>query len=165
MNFQKLDKEIKQKLHKDLLSNAMSIGGKNTFLQLIEDLRAIEEPSLLLIKTRVLSYKSGKIKWNKSIYKDTHSLLFEVIKKEEKGTDILDGLTPKKYKAITNMFKTLNPITFIVKPKNQNDGVGFTFKIVNSIDQENSKIDMIFKIIFFYNIEFAKQVLRYEIKE
>ena len=164
MNFHKLEKETKEKLHKDLLSNAMSIGGKNTFLQLIEDIRAIEEEPLL-IKIRVLSYAKGKIKWNKSIYKDNHILLLEAIKKEEKDGNILVGLTPKKQKSIINMLKTLNPLTFTVKPKNQNDGVGFTFKVIDFRDKENSKIDMMFKIIFFYNIDFAKQVLKYEIKD
>lgn len=161
MNFHKLDTQIKQKLHKDLLSNAMSIGGKNIFLQMIEDLRKIEEEPLIN-KTRVISYAKGKIKWDKTIYKETYELLLEVINKED---NLLDGLTHKKQKNVINMLKTLNPLTFIVKPKNQNDGVGFTFKIIDSSDKGNSKIDMMFKIIFLYKIEFAKQVLKYEIKD
>ncbi len=164
MNFHKLETQTKIKLHKDLLSNAMSIGGKNIFLQLIEDIREIEENPLTL-KTRVISYAKGKIKWNKAIYKDTHILLLEAIKKEEKDGNILEGLTPKKQKAMTNMLKTLNPLTFTIKPKNQNDGVGFTFKIIDFSDTKHTKIDMMFKIIFFYNIDFAKQVLRYEVKD
>ena len=164
MNFHTLDTETKIKLHKDLLSNAMSLGGKNIFLQMIEDLREREEDELIS-KTRVISYAKGKIKWDKSIYKDTYELLLEAIKKEEKDGNIVEGLTAKKQKNMINMLKTLNPLTFTVKPKNQNDGVGFTFKIIDSSDTEQTKIDMMFKIIFFYNIEFAKQVLRYEIKD
>ena len=64
----------------------------------------------------------------------------------------------KKIKVI-NMLKTLKPITFGVLPNNDRLE-GFEFKIID----ENNEISMIFKIIFFYNIGFAKEILKYKAK-
>lgn len=164
MNFNNLSNETKAKLHKELLENAMSVGGKNFFLQMIEDTRK-EKPNPLLNKTAIFHYTSGKVSLSKSIYKDTLTTLFSAMRKEEKDGDMLDGLKPKEYKNFMNMMRTLKPVKVQVIPKDIENCTGFKFSILDSTVEKNTKITLMFKIIFFYNIEFAKKALNYEIKE
>ncbi len=155
MKFKDLDKVTKQKLHEELTEYAQNIGGKNAFLTMIEDIRNIKNP--LLKKTKSLHYDSGKIYWNKAIFQDKNDLLFQTMKKIETEGSMTKGLNDYKIKKVTNMLKTLKPVMFEVVPNNQ-ELEGFDFYIIT----ENNEIDMIFKIIFFYNIGFAKEVLNYK---
>lgn len=164
MDFNKLDIQMKKKLHEDVLANAMSLGGKNFFLQMIEDIRN-EKPDALLNKTAAFHFAKGKIRWSKSIYKDTLALLFNAMKKEEKDGDMLDGLKPKEYKNTMNMMRALKPVEIKVTPENEDDGEGFSFSILDTSQERKTKVSLMFKIIFFYNIDFAKKVLAYEGKE
>ncbi len=158
MNFTDLSEKNRKKLHEEILSNAKNLGGKDVFLQMIEDIRK-NGTSLLLEKSTAFSFDGGNISWNKSIYKDTFALLLEAVK--VKG-DMFEGLNPKKQKATLNMLKTLNPLIIKVKPKNIKDGEGFTLSIVETDTKNNSTISLMFEIIFFYPIEFAKVALDYD---
>ncbi len=164
MNFNQLDENTKKKLHEEILSNAMSIGSKNAFLQMMEDIKEAK-PKPLLNKTAIFHYSSGKISWGKSIYKETLNILFSAMRKEEQDGDILEGLKPKDYKNFMNMMRALKPVELIVKPKNIEEGKGFNFSILDTSQEKKTKISLMFKIIFFYNIEFAKKALSYEAKE
>ena len=42
------------------------------------------------------------------------------------------------------MVKTLSPIEFVVTPQNSNDGNGFNFKVFDTVDETNVKINPIF---------------------
>ena len=46
MNFSELDSKIKSELHEEVKGFAMSIGGTNVFLQMIEDIKK-EKPHAL----------------------------------------------------------------------------------------------------------------------
>ncbi len=158
MNFIDLSEKNRKQLHKEILSNAENIGGKDIFLQMIEDIRK-NGTNLLLEKSTTFSFNGGNISWNKSIYKDTFSLLLEAVKV---NGDMFEGLKPKKQKSTLNMLKTLKPVIIKVKPKNIKDGEGFTLSIVETDIKDNATISLMFEIIFFYPTKFAKVALDYD---
>lgn len=161
MNFNDLNNEEKQQLHTELTSHANSVGGQNFFLQMIEDIKK-EKPKPLLNKSAVLHYSQGKISWEKSIFKDTLTSLYDAMKREEKSGDMLDGINPKEYKVTMNMMRALKPIKLDVVPKIEGCE-GFSMQILDATEPKKTKISLLFKIVFFYNVDFAKQVLNYEV--
>jgi len=163
MTFTDLTNEKQEQLHKQLTQFSASVGGINSFLQMIEDIRS-SKPKALLNKTAIFHFKGGKISWQKTIFKDTLTLLYNAMKKEEKDGDIINGLNPKEYKATMNMMRALKPVSIEVIPKDE-EYEGFNFAMLDASEEKKTKIDLIFKIIFFFNISFAKEVLSYKIKE
>lgn len=169
MNFNELDLETKKELHEELSVKAASLGGKNFFLQLIEDFKK-EKPNPLLNKSSVFHFSKGKVTWTKLIYKDTLSLLWDAMRREEKKGDMLDGINPKEYKANMNMMRALGSVELTVIPKKAKDAEsaeefrGFTFNMLDTTIEKKTKVSLLFKIIFFYNVDFAKEVLNYEPK-
>lgn len=161
MKFNDLNLETKKQLNTQLTQYANNIGGMNFFLQMIEDIRD-EKPSSLLNKTAVYHYKNGRITWGKSIYKDTLTLLFSAIRKEEKDGDMLNDLSPKAYKETMNMMRALKPVTITIASNDESAQNSFTFNILDSSESKKTKIDLMFKIIYFYNIEFAKDALNFK---
>ena len=161
MRFNDLNLEAQKQLHTQLTQYANSIGGMNFFLQMIEDVRD-EKPSSLLNKTASFNYKQGKITWTKSIFKETLTLLFSAMRKEEKDGDMLNNLSPKVYKETMNMMRALKPVTITIISNDGSNPHGFTFNILDSSEAKKTKLDLIFKIIYFYNIEFAKDALTFK---
>jgi len=155
MKFKDLNKETKEQLHMDLIQKAEQVGGKFNFLQMLEDIRSIKQP--LLKKTNSLHYDTGKISWNKSIFQDKSDLLFQTMKKIEIDGDMYSNLNEYKKKKVLNMLKALKPVSFGVLPNDKNLE-GFEFNLID----ENDEISMIFKIMFFYNIGFTKEILNYK---
>lgn len=84
------------------------------------------------------------------------------MKLEEKDSDFLQTLKPKAKKNTINMMKTLKPVLIDIKPKNELEGQGFSLNIIDSRNEEDIKISLLFKIVFFYNISFAKEVISYK---
>ena len=155
MKFKDLNKITKENLYNQLNTYAQNIGGKFNFLQILEDIRSIKQP--LIKKTASLHYETGKIYWNKNIFQDKSDLLFQTMKKIEIDGDMYSNLNDYKKKKVSNMLKALKPIIFEVVP-NDETLKGFEFNLID----ENNEISMIFKIIFFYNIGFAKEILNYK---
>lgn len=60
------------------------------------------------------------------------------------------------------MMKTLKPIKLEIRPKNKADGEGFNLSIIDTSNEDEIKISLLFKIIFFYNINFVKDILKYK---
>jgi hypothetical protein len=162
MNFNDLTKDEKIALHKELIEKANSIGGKNFFLQMIEDIKE-QKPHPLLNVTAIYHYPTGTISWKKSIYKDTLSTLFNAMRTEEKNGDLLEGINPKDYKATMNMMRALKPVQIVVKSKKEPELEGFSLEILDSSIKKKTKVSLLFKILFFYNVSFAKEVLNYNI--
>ncbi len=160
MNFNDLSNEKKQELHLELTANSIKVGGTNFFLQMIEDIRA-EKPKALLNKTAIFHYKKGKISWQKSIFKDTLTALYDAMRREEKTGDMLNGINPKEYKNAMNMMRALKPVKLEVIPKDE-ELEGFTMEILDASEEKKTKISLMFKIVFFYDLDFAKQVLDYK---
>lgn len=164
MNFNELDVERKNQLHEEVKQFAMSIGGTNVFLQMIEDIKK-EKPHALLNKSCVFHFAKAKLNWNKQIFKESLDQLFTAMRKEERDGDMLNGLNPKDYKDTMNMMRTLKPISIKVTPKKEEDLLGFTFSILDTSVEKKTKVSMIYKIIFFYHVDFAKDILTYKNEE
>ena len=164
MNFNDLDLKTKKELHEEVTQLATDIGGANVFLQMIEDIKK-EQPHALLNKSCVFHFSKAKLNWNKQIFKESLTQLFSAMRKEEREGDMLNGLESKDYKETMNMMRTLKPITIRVTPKKNEELRGFAFSILDTSVEKKTKVSMIYKIIFFYHIEFAKDILDYEIVE
>jgi len=160
MNFESLTNEQKIDLQQDLTKYSNNVGGINSFLTLIEKIKDTK-PNALLNKQATFKSDDIVITWQKSIYKDTLTNIFNAIKHEDKCGDILKSLNPKDYKNTMNMMKILKPITIKVDHKND-DLAGFEFSILDTSVMKNTKISLIFKVLFFYHVSFAKNILNFK---
>ena len=164
MNFSELDSKIKSELHEEVKGFAMSIGGTNVFLQMIEDIKK-EKPHALLNKSCVFHFAKAKLNWNKQIFKDSLDQLFIAMRKEERDGDMLNGLNPKDYKETMNMMRTLKPLVITVTPKKVEEPKTFSFSILDTSVEKKTKVDLFYKMLFFYHIDFAKDALNYGTEE
>ena len=162
MKFSDLSKEEKESFSKEILSHAMNIGSKNALLQLIEDVKS-EADSPFSAKDKSYSFAKGFVRWDKVMYKETLDLLFTAILTQEREGDALIGLKHSAKKRTINMFRALKPVSIMIKPKNAKEGEGFAVPILEVVEGENTKISLMFRALFFYNISFAKQALSYEV--
>ena len=164
MNFSELDSKIKSELHEEVKGFAMSIGGTNVFLQMIEDIKK-EKPHALLNKSCVFHFAKAKLNWNKQIFKDSLDQLFIAMRKEERDGDMLNGLNPKDYKETMNMMRTLKPLIITVTPKKVDEPKMFSFPILDTSVEKKTKVDLFYKMMFFYHVDFAKDVINYKTEE
>lgn len=162
MNFNNLTTEAKESLHKEIVSNAMSVGGKNFFIQMIENLRAYKR-NPLLGSSQVFQSERVKISWSKAIYEKNLKALLNAIKREDRDGDMIEGLEGREYKETMNMMRTFKPIEFKIEPKSSEDREGFKLSILDTSESRKTKISLMFKVIFVYNIEFAKKALSYSV--
>jgi hypothetical protein len=158
MNFKDLSDKNKQQLQSEMLSHAKSIGGEDIFLNMIRDVQA-EGIELLSDRSTKFRFEGGNMSWNKYIYKDTFALFVEAL---DMQGDMFDGLKAKKQKSMLNMLKTLKPVIIRVKPKNMKDGEGFTLSIVETDIKDKATISLMFKIVFIYSEEVAREILKYK---
>ncbi|MBP9491480.1 MAG: hypothetical protein KBE77_08525 [Aliarcobacter sp.] len=164
MNFNQLDEEQKQQLHKQTMELTENLGGVSFFLQMIEDIKK-EKPHPLLNKSCVFHFSKGKLNWNKQLFKESVDNLFSAMRKEEKDGDMLNGLAPKDYKETMNMMRTLKPLVITVTPKKVEEPKMFSFSILDTSVEKKTKVDLFYKMLFFYHIDFAKDVLNYKSEE
>ena len=164
MNFNQLDEEQKKQLHTQAMELATNLGGVNFFLQMIEDIKT-EKPHALLNKSCVFHFSKGKLNWNKQLFKESINNLFSAMRKEEKDGDMLNGLAPKDYKETMNMMRTLKPLIITVTPKKVDEPKMFAFPILDTSIEKKTKVDIFYKMLFFYHIDFAKDVLTYGTEE
>ena len=61
-----------------------------------------------------------------------------------------------------NMMRALKPIEITVESKDKESGDGFSFLILDTSTEKKTKVSVMFKIIFFYNLDFAKRALNYD---
>ena len=160
MNFSNLEENKKQELVSKINEYAVKMGGINSFLQMLESLRNAK-PHGLLNKTATCHFSTGTVSWGKSIYRETFTILFNSIKKEEVDGDMLNGLNPKDYKNTMNMMRTLKPLELTVNIKD-NEAATFSFNILDSSQVKNTKFDFMFKVMFFYSIDTVKKMLAYK---
>ncbi len=160
MDFNKLDKQTKEKLHEDFTSYATVLGGNNLFLKMIEEIRE-QKPNPILNKTGIFHTSKAKLSLSKSIFKDTFTTLLDAIRREEKIGDMLDGISPKDYKATMNMMKTLKSVSIKVESKDE-ENKSFSFNILDIGQEKKTKVTFVFKAIFFYNLNETKKVLNYD---
>ncbi len=165
-NFNKQTEDTKALIHLFMQKAANSVGGVNFLLALIEAMKT-KRPNPLIYKEKQISSNNTIIRWNKVVFADKVKLLENILSThrsaEEPSFNILDDLSDKKRKNIINMAKTLAPIEFTVTPQNPNDGGGFNFKVFDTFEDNEIKLNPIFIAMFFCSTEFTKKALKYEI--
>jgi len=167
-NFNKQNEETKALIHLFMKKAAENVGGANFLLGLIEAMKT-KKPNPLMFAGKQISSNNTIIKWNKVVFKDKVNVLENILiahrSSENPDFNILAEENQKKKKTIINMVRTLSPIEFIVTPQNPNDGSGFNFKVFDTIEDDNVKLNPIFIAMFFCSIEFTKKALKYNIEE
>ena len=163
-NFNKQNDDTKELLHILMKKIADNVGGANFLLGLIEEMKK-QKPNALMYKHTKIETEQLTISWNKIVFKDKLDILEEVLHshKSSEGQDfnVLESDNAKKSKKILNMVKALAPITFVVTPKDEINGGGFDFKVFESIEDDNVKINPIFVAMFFCSTDFTKRALKY----
>ena len=162
-DFDNLNDNGKQMAHDQLMICVNAFGGTNFFLQLLEGIRKTK-PHPLMAKSSGFRFLLGTIKWEKVIFQDKLDLLMKVRKQESKNGNIFPEKEDKEFKKVLNMVRTLAPIEFTVKPKEEAEGEGFTVKAFDVINEEITRINPIFDALFFCSIETTKKVINYQPK-
>ena len=163
-DFNNLETSAKVAYHQQLLKCAESFGGVNYFLQLLEAIRKTK-PHPLTAKHSEFRFSRGIVKWEKVIFKDKFTLLASIRVSEDKEGNLIPSKDDKSYKKVMNLLRTIQPIEFVVMPKNNKDGEGFSFHAFDIVDKETTKINPVFDAIFFCSVDTIKKVLMYTPKE
>ena len=162
-DFNILTDEEKKLHHEKLLQCANAFGGKNFFLHLLEAIRETK-PHPLTAGSSEFNIELGSITWNKVIFNDKLQLLLKARINESKQNNLLPPKEEKNYKKVLNVVRTLKPIVFHVKPANKEDGSGFFFQPFDVIDENTTKLNILFDAIFFCSVDTVKKILNYEIR-
>ena len=156
MKFNKLSHEEKLEIQKLVLDCMETLGGRNYFLGMIEDIKdANQHP--LLNKTGKFHFKHGTITWGKEIYKDKVMAIKNMLIKCSED-NILTIKDKKLQKDINNTIKTLGKLTYTIDIK---DGNKYSFNSFNTISKDNVEISTMFQLIFFDSINNTKKILDY----
>ncbi|MEA3384412.1 MAG: hypothetical protein U9Q20_07065 [Campylobacterota bacterium] len=157
MKYNNLSDTEKKEMQSYVMECAKSIGGKNHFLKMIEDIKEVKQFPLTN-KTGKFHFKTGTISWGKEIYQDKIDTL-KSLTRILKTDNLFDCDNPKLKKEINNLIKTLGKLEFTVKPNDEKDGLGFNFKPFNTISENNVEFYPIFQIIFLDSINNTKRIL------
>jgi hypothetical protein len=157
-DFNTLDDEQKLLHHQKLMVYADAYGGVNFFLQLLEALRAATAHPLGSRYSDFV-FELGNIKWNKVIFNDKIVLLTQARREESKQGNFLPPKGSKNHKKVLNLVRTLSPITFTVKPL---DGEDFSFNAFDIINDETTKLNPLFDVMFFCSMDTVKKILSYK---
>ena len=160
-DFNNLNEKDKELSHKKLWECATAFGGMNYFLQLVEALRSTEPHPLRAVNCE-FRFPNGTVKWNKVIFYDKLLLLLKVRSNQDKTGNLIPDKQDKTYKSVRNLVRTLSPIQFEVKPKKRVDGEGFTLNPFEIIDEDTTRLNPVFDVLFFCNVNQAKKMLTYK---
>lgn len=160
-DFDNLNDNGKKIAHDNLMLCVNAFGGQNFFLQLLEAIRKTK-PHPLMAKSCGFRFILGTIKWEKVIFQDKLDLLMQIRKQESKSGNLLPDKEDKNYKKVLNLLRTLAPIEFVVSPKDSVNGEGFTLKAFDMINEDITRINPIFDILFFCAIDTAKKIINYK---
>jgi hypothetical protein len=156
-NYKLLDDATKQYYKKQITNCAQSLGGKNYFLQLLEEIR-VAHPHPLMAKDYSFRFSHGIVKWKKVIFKEKVFLLIELFKDRESNGNLMPKKGDKRYKTIMNLLRTIGPMEFEICPKNSKDGDGFILRPFDIIDENTLHLNFMFEVLFFLPLYIAKQV-------
>jgi hypothetical protein len=157
ISYNSLDDLIKKNLKKEINDCALALGGKNHFLHLLEEIRK-EHHHPLMAKNSSFHFSYGTVKWEKVIFKDKVHLLIKMTKDRENNGNLMPKKGDRKYKTIMNLLRTMGPMKFEIRPKNNKDGDGFNLHPFDIIDENTSHLNFMFDIVFFLPIHIVKQV-------
>ena len=160
-DFNNLSDEEKLRYHELLMTCANNYGGLNFFLQLLEAVRDTS-PHPLSNSYQDFLFDLGDVRWGKTIFNDKIELIKSTRVARSSEKSFLPNKDEKKYKKVLNLIRTLEPITFSVRPKFRDDGEGFDFKAFEKIDEETVILTPIFEAIFFCSIDTVKKILTYK---
>ena len=156
-NYKLLDDSTKQYYKKEITNCAQSLGGKNYFLQLLEEIR-VTHPHPLMAKNYSFRFAHGTVKWKKVIFKEKVSLFIELVKNKTSNDNLMPKKGDKRYKTIMNLLRTIGPMEFEVRPKNSKNGDGFVLHPFDKIDENTFRLNFMFEVVFFLPIHVVKQV-------
>ena len=156
-NYKLLDDATKQYYKKQITNCAQSLGGKNYFLQLLEEIR-VTHPHPLMAKDYSFRFAHGTVKWKKVIFKEKVLLIIELLKNKTSNDNLMPKKGDKRYKTIMNLLRTIGPMEFEVRPKNSKNGDGFVLHPFDKIDENTLRLNFMFEVVFFLPIHVVKQV-------
>jgi len=159
-DFNNLTDEEQLHYHTILMTAANNYGGVNFFLQLLEALREAS-PHPLISRHQDFLFELGNIRWGKTIFQDKVQLIKETRISRAKEESFLPSSDDKKYKKILNLIRTLDPITFSVRPQFREIGEGFDFKAFETKD-DIVRLHPLFEALFFCSIETVKKILNHK---
>lgn len=163
--FNQLNNDEKILLHDQLLAYAAAVGGKNSFLKLIETIKKTT-PNPLLSKTSLLRFPKGILKWNKNIHRDNLTLLsLQMKNRSEENQNLMAPKEHRTYKDVTNMLRALGTLSFTVIMNTEADGKGFEIKAFDMPDENTTLMNPFFEILFFCPVNTTKKLLNFEEKE
>ena len=159
-DFNNLTDEQKNHFHTILMTAANSYGGLNFFLQLVEALRE-PSPHALTNPHQDFLFDLGDVRWGKTIFNDKILLIKETRINRAKEESFLPSVDEKKYKKILNLIRTLDPITFSVRPQLRDVGEGFDFKAFET-KGDIITLHPLFEALFFCSLDTVKKILNYK---
>ena len=128
-----------------------------SYTQFLKDVKDAK-PMILLSNTQKFNNKDFTITWNKPLQKDTLKTLANAIRKENKTGDMLNGLENEEYATTLSMMKALKPLEIkILSKQNKKE---FVFKILDTSEEKNTKVTLMYKILFFYSYSYIHKVLK-----
>jgi hypothetical protein len=160
-DFNNLTDEEQLHYHTILMTAANNYGGVNFFLQLIEALREAS-PHALSSRHQDFLFDLGDVRWGKTIFNDKVELIKETRINRAKEASFLPKVEEKKHKKILNLIRTLEPITFSVRPNLRDDGEGFDFKAFETNEEKKVKLTPLFEALFFCSLDTVKKILNHK---
>jgi len=159
-DFNNLSQEEKLHYHHILITAANNYGGLNFFLQLVETLREAS-PHPLTSRHQDFLFDLGNVRWGKTIFNDKIELIKKMRVERSKEASFLPKKEEKQYKKVLNLIRTLDPITFSVRPSLRDDGEGFDFKAFET--KENIvTLNPLFEALFFCSVDTVKKILNHK---
>lgn len=131
---------------------------------MIENIKK-EKPHALLNKSCVFHFPKGKLNWNKQLFEREFKSSFDAMRKKENG-DMINGLHKKSIKEQWIWWEHWKTTYDNNNSKKVEEPKYFSFPILDTSIEKKTKIDLFYKMLFFYIIwAFAKDVLNYVDKE
>ncbi|MDD5406915.1 MAG: hypothetical protein PHE73_08275 [Sulfurovaceae bacterium] len=154
-----LSQESKNELKQKLDSYATAMGGKNAFLKLLEAIRNTS-PHPLVSKKTALEFSGGLMKWNKQIHRNNLSMLsVQMNERTEDNANLMPERDHKSYKNISNMLRTLSPLTISVAMNSDKSKVIFEEKAFKIVDADTTIMEPFFELLFFAPISLTKKLI------
>jgi len=157
-DFNNLSDDEKSKYHQLLIDTANIFGGIGNFLKLLESIRD-RKPHPIISGESIFRFPQGSITWNKVVFNDKLSLLLSTRINESKQGNFLPHRDSKQYKKVLNLVRTISPIIFEVKLKDESE---FKIHPFDKIDDNVTLLNPIFDAIFFCSVNTVKKILTYE---
>lgn len=142
-----------------------AMGGINPFLTLLETIRETS-PHPLTSKKTALEFRGGVMKWNKQIYRDNLIMLsIRMNARDENSTNLMPTMEDKTYKNVSNMLRSLSPLTITVSLGADGSELLFKTKAFKIIDKNTTQLEPLFEILFFAPMTTAKKLVNMAFEE